>query len=471
MNVIKLERITRSTHQLSVTYCFNDYRFEVALWYDVDLLQLEKRFGSEFLQLIYFHIAAFEFNKLISLKPDLVDFGDYKDFCTPTFLRLWQHIQQKVWAQWRYENDLPAYKGPQLNHALSSQDLQPKVTNSINPENNILAFCGGGKDSLVAARMLETLELPYSSFVYSNSIYGQAEKQHQIIDRLVSNLKPEKVHRQYVYDSFVDCPILKLDSSINTKVLLAAETPSSIFASLPIVLAEGYQYIALAHEKSANVGNLIWQKTGEDVNHQWGKSFEAEQLLNTYIQNHLISNFAYFSLLQPIYDVLIFNLLQESLDLVPFTHSCNIDKPWCKKCPKCAYVWLNYMAYLPVDLVNQIFDNTNLFDLPENQLWFKQMLGLGQHTPFECIGQVEESRLALHLCKIKGLSGKAMAFYEEIKEENFMAITDKFTKVDEINTGYPKAFEALFLQKLKETAINGKQYISQFLRPVESRNT
>lgn len=40
------------------------------------------------------------------------------------------------------------------------------------------------------------------------------------------------------------------------------------------------------------------------------------------------------------------------------------------------------MAYLDVDLVNEIF-KVNLFDLPENQLWFKQMLGLAEHTPFE----------------------------------------------------------------------------------------
>ena len=223
---------------------------------------------------------------------------------------------------------------------------------------------------------MEEQNIPYSVFTYSHSIYGTAEKQHNIIGKLIEKCHPEKIHRQWVYDSFIDSPILKLENKINVQSITAAETPSSIFAVLPIVLTHGYTHILLGHERSANKGNLIWEKTGEEINHQWGKSFEAEVLLNKYIQNHLIINFSFFSLLQPIYDVVIFNLLKKNLPAVPFTHSCNIEKPWCKKCAKCAYVWLNYMAYLPVDLVNKIFDDIPLFDLPENEIWFKQMLGM-----------------------------------------------------------------------------------------------
>ncbi len=37
------------------------------------------------------------------------------------------------------------------------------------------------------------------------------------------------------------------------------------------------------------------------------------------------------------------------------------------------------------------------------QGFFHDMVGLGEHTPFECIGQVEESRLALALCRLAPL--------------------------------------------------------------------
>ncbi len=460
MNQIKLDNISRSKHQLSITYFFNDYRFEVALWYDtVDFSVLESRYGRSYIDWLCFHIAAFEFNKLTSLRPDQVDFGDYRHYCTKAFFTLWLKIQQKVWAQWRYENNAPNYQGPALAHLFASlENIPQKVSNQLGTT-EVLAFCGGGKDSLVSARLLENLNIPYASFVYSNSIYGTAQKQHQLIDQLLSGLKPSKVHRQFVYDSFVDCPILNIATDIPSSLLLAAETPSSIFASLPIVLTEGYHHIALGHERSANVGNLIWEKTGEDINHQWGKSYEAEQLLNSYIKQSLIDNFSYFSILQPIYDVVIFNLLKENTDLLPYAHSCNISKPWCKKCPKCAYVWLNYMAYLPVDLINQIFDGVNLLDIEENQLWFEQMLGLGAHTPFECIGQIEESRLALHLCKQKGVSGKAMRFYEAFKQENFEQIAEHFTTLNTTQIGYPEKYKQKILDKLTQTAEKSKYYI------------
>jgi hypothetical protein len=142
-------------------------------------------------------------------------------------------------------------------------------------------------------------------------------------------------------------------------------------------------------------------------------AFETEILLNEYIRAELISNFSYFSLLQPIYDVLIFNLLRRDVQAVPHTHSCNIRKPWCRRCPKCAYVWLNYMAYLPVALVNAIF-KTNLFNLEENRESFRQMLGLAKHTPFECIGQIPETlqQILFQVVSMITTTGYSTADYE-----------------------------------------------------------
>ncbi len=459
MATIYLESIVRAPHLLSITYRFETYRFEVALWYDIDLEAVEQRYSKQFMDNVYFHIAAFEINKLTSLQPNYIDFGQYAPFVTESFWQLWQTVQQKVWSQWRYEHDLPDYKialaNPFAESTMGKKDI-------IKGDIEVLSFFGGGKDSLVAARLLEKNNIPYSAFVYAHSIYGKTEKQHDIIDTLLNTLSPQKVHKQYVFDSFVDSPILKFEKRINIQSLTAAETPSSIFACLPLMLTEGYLHIALAHEHSANVGNVIWEKTGEDVNHQWGKSFEAEQLLNGYIQANLLSNFSYFSLLQPINDVLIFNFLRQDLDKVLFAHSCNIEKPWCKRCPKCAYVWLNYMAYLPVDLVNTIFDDVNLFDLDENKTAFQQMLGFGAHTPFECIGQVAESRLALYLCYQKGLRGKAMQWYEKIKTDNFKDIVQKFTLIHQGN-GLPKKFEAVLKPHFEAVQKEALNYFKLFI--------
>ena len=126
-----------------------------------------------------------------------------------------------------------------------------------------------------------------------------------------------------------------------------------------------------------------------------------------------MSGVAYASLLKPVHDVLIFGALRESLDAVPATHSCNVAKPWCLQCAKCAYVWLGYQAFLPEATHRATFGDRNLLDDPANQVWFEQMLGLADHTPFECIGQVDEARLAFELLRRRGVTGAAMRMYEE----------------------------------------------------------
>lgn len=373
---------------------------------------------------IYFHIAAFDINKIASLRPAVLDWGPFSNLVTQDFSDLWKQIFRNVWAQWRWENDDPHYAGPDFEPTAEQSATeqppigQPSPAPSVPPatqvtpgETTLLQFCGGGKDSLVSMKLLERAQIPFDSFTYSSSIYGLAGAQHDLIDTLLDKCAPLKVRHQWIFEDFLDSPVLHLHGDISAQSLTAAETPSSVFAALPYALQHGYTNLSLGHERSADTGQVFWEKTQEDVNHQWGKSLEAEVLLNTYIKQHLVSNVSYFSILKAIYDVLIFNLLRKDADLLPYAHSCNVAKPWCKKCPKCAYVWLSYMAWLPTEQVDAIFDDTNLFDLPENQETFKQLLGLDGRLPFECIGQVGECQLAFELCRRKGLSGQALDRY------------------------------------------------------------
>ena len=458
---IWFDKLTRSQKQISMTFGFNDLRFEVAYWYnDVDLHFLEEKYGQENMNKIYFHIMAFEINKLVSLQPKTIDLGDYARFHTEQFESFWQKIVRKIWVQWRYENNLPHYKEPEfISNPVESQ--LKSIENQLELI-KVLSFCGGGKDSLVAMKLLERARIPYSLFAYSSSVYGTQQHQHDLIKRLLKHGTQCNHHALWVFDSFIDSPVLQLYPQYTSKSIKSAETPSSIFGSLPIVLQHGYHHIALGHERSADAGNLIWEETGEEVNHQWGKSFEAEVLINNYIQNELISNFSYFSLLKPMYDVVIFNLLKLDIEGVSDTHSCSIQKPWCCKCAKCAYVWLNYMAYLPVDLVNSIF-KTNLFDIQENQHWFYEMLGLGEHTPFECIGEISETRLAFELCRRKGLGGKAMDMYfQKFPNLDVAPILEKYLNIDPTQANIPFEIKERIIPQIYDAAKETRQYISQY---------
>jgi len=454
----------RSQHQLSIEFGVDDYRFFTTYWYgDCDLYLLEEQYGMDFMENIYFHIVAYEANKACSLMPQQFDLGSYQRFYTPEFEKVWKQIFKGVWAQWRYENDQPNYAGPEIIKPSNSAKQYAPV-NVTYGDTTALTFCGGGKDSLLALNLLKTANISYSSLAYSASIYGTQAQQHQLIDQLLDTHMPQHRHKMYVFDDLMDAPIVELDGQqLGIKSLTAAETPSSIFAALPLMLQHGYQYMVLAHERSANVGNLIWDKTGEDVNHQWGKSYEAEKLLNNYIQTALIKNIAYFSVLQPIYDVLIFAGLQKQQTTIAQTHSCNVSKPWCKRCPKCCYVWLNYMAYLDTDKVSAIFQE-NLFDIEENQLYFRQMLGLEKHTPFECIGQVDEARLAFSLCHRKGLTGKAMdMFLNEVPQMNWLDIAEKYLDVDFNAASLPDEYKAHLQPLLCDIQHQAREYLQDYL--------
>lgn len=294
----------------------------------MDLIRLEQRFGVEEMERIYFHAALFDLNKLVSLRPDMIDVGAYERFVTPRLAELWQNVTHNIFGQWRYENSLPEFRPPPLTVHSARAQRPPISTPLERPE--VLASCGGGKDSLVSMKLLERGEIPYSTFAYSHSVYGSAKTQHALIDGLLDHCRPQARHRMWIFGDFLNSPVLELHPELGSQTIIAGETPSALFASLPVMLEHGYSALALGHEASANRGNLVWDETGEDINHQWGKSLEAENLLNRYIQETVVDQIRYFGILQPIHDVVIFNLLNQDLDIVPVIHSCNIKKPWCK---------------------------------------------------------------------------------------------------------------------------------------------
>jgi UDP-N-acetyl-alpha-D-muramoyl-L-alanyl-L-glutamate epimerase len=447
----------RSRHHLSLAFGLDDLRFTASYWYaDVDFYELEARYGPLFMERVYFHITAFTANTLVSLQPTHLDLGPYARFYTPEFWDLWQKIVRGVWAQWRYEHNRPDYFGPELIPPQSAiRDPQSAIQIEPGPV-PILSFCGGGKDSLVSMKLLESAGAPFSTLAYSMDVYGPSEHQYALIDRLLDSALPDGVsrHRVWGYDDLIDSPVLRLSPEHSCHALTAAETPCSVFLALPLALQHGYSYLCLGHERSADTGNLVWSRTGEEVNHQWGKSHEAERLLNGYIGSQLVENLSYFSILKPIYDVLIFNLLAQHPRSVPFTHSCNLRKPWCGRCPKCAYVWLNYMAYLPTPLVSRTFGaHGNLFDMPENRVWFRQMLGLEEHTPFECIGQVDEARLAFEMCRRKMLDGEAMRlFIEEVPPVDVPALLERYLHVNDAVDTLPPLVRDSVLGQMRSVA-------------------
>ena len=342
-----LGAVERSRHQLVLRYGLDDLHFETTLWYeDCDLLALEAAHGADFMDRLGFDLQVLEASKLVSLRR-MCSTSVARRAGTPKPSSGCGAVSCATsGASGATGRTIRLHRPRGADHA--AHPVPAPIHLTPGPV-EVLAFCGGGKDSLVGAKLLERADVPFATFGYSNSIYG-AEPQHALIDRLIDRLAERgtgtRHHRLRVSTAWSRRRCGAGLSEIHE--VLAAETPCSLFAALPVLLQHGYRAMVLAHERSANTGNLVWSRTGEDINHQWGKSYDAERLLNDYLRTELVANVSYYSVLQPVYDTTIFNLLRQDEHLVGAgaTHSCNIAKPWCGRCAKCAYVWLNYMAYL-----------------------------------------------------------------------------------------------------------------------------
>jgi hypothetical protein len=403
MTTLVFEPVERSEHQLVLRYRFDELHFSTSYWYDtVDFDELDERYGAALMRVVEFHILAFEANKAASLAPDTIDFGPYADLVTDEFWDLWETIFHNVWGVWRFENDLPDYR-------LSRPDLPARGPRAspvtvVPGRTETLMLCGGGKDSLVGMSLLEGGGVDYDAFVYSHSTYGRGSHQHDLIDGLLRHCAHRRLHRGWVIDDAIDSPAALVHPELGIERMIAAETVSSYWTALPVALQHGYTQVALGITKSTDEHNLTWDRTGEDINYLWGMSSRAEELLHDYIRTHLVSNVAMFHILRPMYDITVFTLLNDRLDAVPDTHSCAQIKPWCCRCAKCIYVWMNYVAWLPESVVADTF-SLNLFDLPENRTILRKMLGLESYKPTDCVGTVSEARLAFLLCRRKGVGG------------------------------------------------------------------
>jgi hypothetical protein len=447
IEVIKIEHFTLHEHHLDILYSADTFQFSTKIFYhDISFSELNQKYSTHLIEKIAAYIALFEGMKLCSLFPKYYDISRISKYLDNSALQLFVKIYQGVFGQHWYENNITDYQQPEI---IYSQELG--VTNPVSilgDNRTILTGCGGGKDSIVAMKILEKANIPFASMQYSHSVYGKADLQHDLITGVVAEVNPVNSHQISILDDFTDFPFFQLYFPENSGII-APETPVSIFESLFLILDQGYHALCLAHEKSANTGNLYWEEAGREVNHQWGKGLEAENILDQYIRDNLLSNFKYFSILQPIYDLRIFQNVSQYPEVIPKIHSCNIKKPWCKKCPKCAYVWLGLMTFCQQNIVDEVFQS-NLFDDEDLLPIFKEMVGLSTHTPFECIGEIDESRLMMKKCLEKGLSGKALnMFAAEILVDNkidWHHIEKKYNSVYEKEHIIP---EQLF-QKIRE---------------------
>lgn len=270
---------------------------------------------------------------------------------------------------------------------------QGKFTNSNTPElaplNGCLVTIGGGKDS---ALTIETLtQAGIDCRCYS------INKRRSICATVETAGLPDSalITAQRRFDrTLVD---------INSRGFLNGHTPfSSIvaFSAEAVAYLNRLQYIVLSNEASANESTV----KGQDVNHQYSKSFEFERDFHDY-EKIMGTGIYYFSFLRPLTEFQIAKMFVSHKKYLSIFRSCNLGSKvspdiWCGDCPKCLFVCLILSPFLSFGELQAIFGKDMLND-PAMEDYFTELIGLSEHKPFECVGSIDEVNLAVTLAVMK----------------------------------------------------------------------
>jgi hypothetical protein len=252
-----------------------------------------------------------------------------------------------------------------------------------------LVAVGGGKDSCVS---LEVLRGGGSGEVLPFSVGGHPAAR----DCAAAAGLPLVVARRTLDPQL---------GALNRAGALNGHVPVTAIISVVAVaqaVVLGADEVVFSNERSADAPSF-WAH-GLPVNHQYSKSLAAERRLRAALSG-VTPEITYYSLLRPLSELGIASVFARLDAYLPVFTSCNaafrLDEGrrverWCGSCPKCRFVFLVLAPFLPRERLGTIF-GTDLLDDGTQLDGYRELLGLAGFKPFECVGEIEESRVALVL--------------------------------------------------------------------------
>ncbi|KRW99742.1 hypothetical protein PPERSA_07819 [Pseudocohnilembus persalinus] len=514
-NTLCLNPVKSSKNQIQLSFSIADNGFNTSIWYEeVDLLALEKQYGIEYIHDIYFHILIFEAIKIIPyLRPVYIDYGIYEKYVNQEFEDYLQSLIQSLIIQ-KNQDELSGQKiiyNLQRIPEKSYQEIQKLPIQLVtqisgtgenqkyykkNNLNRILCFQDNSKESCIQDVLLNHNDIQYSTVCTSYSYKGDVQKQQDILKKSLQLISPQKNYTQLVIEDFYQSPIFK--SCIQNKENLKEKSSSfellntqKIFNSFPVILQDNYRYI-----------NLI---KPQYIDNEYFMQYELK--ITKYIQKSLINNVQTMSVLSLIQEPFVFNLLNlnplpsiklvtncqnlvQNIDFENYNDNGQIYK--CQKCLNCCYQWLNFIAYLPIELVYNEYQKQNLLDQEQNLDKFAQILGLQEELSEEQQNQwiqeqdkeninwedqnqqqklrlkninedkqknklLKYGRIVFEIAKIKGMKGKAIDLFEQYFQNEEIDLEKEFSQIFEINRiqhNIPQEISFPIIKYLQEFSLN-----------------
>ncbi|MBQ8296232.1 MAG: hypothetical protein IJX77_00435 [Ruminococcus sp.] len=245
---------------------------------------------------------------------------------------------------------------------------------------------GGGKDSALTLETLKNAGLDCMCYSINNrhSISATVETAGLGKERLITAKR--------IFDRSL--------INLNNAGYLNGHTPFSAIVAFSAEITAylyGLKYVVLSNESSANESTVA----GQEVNHQYSKSFEFESDFHSYEEKYLQTGVYYFSFLRPLAEFQIAKMFVSHKKYLDIFRSCNLGGKvspdiWCAECPKCLFVALILSPFVGRERLTRIFGKDLLNDAAMLE-YFEELLGMTEHKPFECVGSIDEVNLAVSL--------------------------------------------------------------------------
>lgn len=307
-------------------------------------------------------------------------------------------VYQEGMSQFAYENNLQRHD---LAHFDVSSNGQPDPL----PYNGkgILALQSGGKDSLLTAALLHQNKTSFTPWYISSSPDHPA-----ILDKLGGKLRTVQRHiDKEALDAAASRGGLNGHVPITYIVMSLAVVDAILRNKNTILLSIGHE----GDEPHAMIDDLA-------VNHQWSKTWPAEQAFSEYIKRYVSGDISIGSPLRDKSELKIAELFAKQA-WETYGHefsSCNLANYkqgqsnqkllWDGDCPKCANSFLLFAPFIEPGELKRLFDGQDLFSKPSLYETYKGLLGVdGVMKPLECVGEIDELRLVYHLAHKKWGSG------------------------------------------------------------------
>jgi hypothetical protein len=304
----------------------------------------------------------------------------------PAAAALLEALYSEGLGEFAHVNGLPALPRPRFPRG-AAPAVAPALPAAGGP-GRVLVPVGGGKDSAVALEIVRRSGTDLALFSV-----GDAPPIARTV--AVAGL-PHLLARR------------RLDGGLgelNRAGALNGHVPVTAIVSCVALLTaslRGFDAVAMANERSASAGNLVWD--GVEVNHQFSKGLRVELMLREALAE-IAGAPALFSILRPASELAIARAFARMERYHGAFTSCNaifrIDPSlraasWCCECPKCRFVFLALAPFSEPAHLREIFGR-DLLEEDEQFEGFALLSATGGHKPFECVGEEQESIAAIRM--------------------------------------------------------------------------